>query len=172
MLFRSRLPRSHSIPVPTIATALTKLWTSSISMATVERRSRTTIRISLQTTCKIFLGRTQVLSSESFLCLLLFLGTHPDDWHSRQLAHSRGSVDPNIHVSAQIKDQAHNVIPAPRRGNPAIMDPTHQVYTNPSNPAQGYHVLPHEYKKAVDKYNKIGGQPTGEGSIESNMLHD
>jgi hypothetical protein len=31
--------------------------------------------------------------------------------------------------------------------------------------SKGYDVLPREYKKAVDKLNKIEQQPTGEGSI-------
>jgi len=83
----------------------------------------------------------------------------------KQLAHSKGSRDPNIHVSAEIKNKAEGVIPAPRRGNPAVMDPTHHIYTNPEDPSKGYHVLPKEYKKAVDRHNKIAGQPTGEGSI-------
>jgi hypothetical protein len=83
----------------------------------------------------------------------------------KNLAHSKGSRDPHIHVSAEIKDHHGNVIHAPRRGNPAQMDPTHHIYTNKHEPANGYHVLPHEYKKAVDKHNKIAGQPTGKGSI-------
>jgi hypothetical protein len=83
----------------------------------------------------------------------------------KHLAHSKGSRDPHIHVSAEIKDQHGNIIHAPRRGNPAQMDPTHHIYTNKDEPHNGYHVLPHEYKKAVDNHNKIGGQPTGPGSI-------
>jgi len=83
----------------------------------------------------------------------------------KNLAHAKGSRDPHIHVSAEIRDKDGNIITAPRRGNPAQMDPTHHIYTNAADQSKGYDVLPHEYKKAVDKYNKIGGQPTGEGSI-------
>ncbi|KAF8970841.1 hypothetical protein BDZ97DRAFT_1914317 [Flammula alnicola] len=74
----------------------------------------------------------------------------------KNLAHAKGSRDPHIHVSAEIRDKGGNIITAPRRGNPLVMDPTHHIYTNAADPANGYHVLPHAYKKAVDKHNAIG----------------
>jgi hypothetical protein len=83
----------------------------------------------------------------------------------KNLAHAKGSRDPHIHVSAEIKDKHGNILHAPRRGNPAMMDPTHHIYTNKDNHADGYHVLPHAYKKAVDNHNRNTHQPTGEGSI-------
>jgi len=83
----------------------------------------------------------------------------------KNLAHSVGSRDPNIHISAEIRDKDGNVIHAPRHGNPAVMDPTHHIYVNKDDHSKGYDVLPKEYKKAVDRLNKVEGQPTGKGSI-------
>ncbi|KAF8157278.1 hypothetical protein B0H34DRAFT_859798 [Crassisporium funariophilum] len=79
----------------------------------------------------------------------------------KNLAHSTGSRDPHIHISAEIKDPHSSVIGAPRRGHPAITDPIHHVYVNKENPADGYSKLPKEYTKAVDKKRKSEGRPTG-----------
>ena len=65
----------------------------------------------------------------------------------------------------RLKDKDSGPIYAPRRGNPAVMDRTHHIYTNGEDPSKGWDVLPHEYKKAIDKRNKIEQQPTGEWSI-------
>ncbi|CAA7262949.1 unnamed protein product [Cyclocybe aegerita] len=79
----------------------------------------------------------------------------------KNLAHSMGSRDPNVHISAVIKDKAGNIITAPRRGNPNIQDPTHHIYTNKQHPHDGYKPLPIEYKKAVDKKLKAEGKKPG-----------
>jgi len=83
----------------------------------------------------------------------------------KQLAHTKGSRDPNIHISAEIRDIRGNIITAPRRGNPDVMDPTHHIYANSKDPTQGYHSLPIKYRKAVDRLHNVEGQPTGEGTI-------
>ncbi|KAF8155434.1 hypothetical protein B0H34DRAFT_859840 [Crassisporium funariophilum] len=77
------------------------------------------------------------------------------------LAHSTGSRDPHIHISATIHDIHGAVIGAPRRGNPAIVDPTHHIYVNKDHPADGYKNLPIEYTKAVYKKRKAEGKTPG-----------
>ncbi|KAF8155422.1 hypothetical protein B0H34DRAFT_713210 [Crassisporium funariophilum] len=79
----------------------------------------------------------------------------------KNLAHSAGSRDPKIHISATVHDKHGASIGAPRHGNPAILDPTHHIYTNKENPADGYKGLPIEYKKAVDKKRKAEGKQPG-----------
>lgn len=81
------------------------------------------------------------------------------------LAHAKGSRDPCIHISAKILNKEGDPILIPRRSDPTKMFQVHHVYTNSDDPPHGYHNLPHDYKNAVDKLNKIEGQPTGEGSI-------
>jgi len=81
----------------------------------------------------------------------------------KNLAHSRGSRDARMHISAEIRDKNGRIIEAPRHGNPAILDPTHHIVVH-----GGYDALPHEYKHAVDHSNtknpKLRGK-TGEGTI-------
>lgn len=71
-------------------------------------------------------------------------GIHCDDWHSRKRAQSHAILT-SILALLWLKIWPRTIITVPRRGNPVILDPTHHIYTN-----QGYHVLHHEYKKAVD----------------------
>ena len=80
---------------------------------------------------------------------------------NRNLAHGKGSVDPNIHISAKIKNERSDIIGAARRGNANRIDPTHHVYTNKKNPEAGYAGLPLEYKKAMDKKARREGKKSG-----------
>ncbi|KAF9525668.1 hypothetical protein CPB83DRAFT_896840 [Crepidotus variabilis] len=80
----------------------------------------------------------------------------------KNLAHSIGSVDPYIHISAALKDSAHEIIKAPRRGDPTQRDPIHHVYTNPHNPADGKKHLPKIYMKHVDKHLVKQGKKPGQ----------
>ncbi|PPQ71022.1 hypothetical protein CVT25_008384 [Psilocybe cyanescens] len=72
----------------------------------------------------------------------------------KNLAHSQGSRDPHVHISAQIKDAHGHIIEAPRRGNPAIMDPTHHIYVDKAS-------LPHHFTKAVEKKQHREGRHGG-----------
>jgi len=66
------------------------------------------------------------------------------------LAHGIGSRDPNIHISAKFYNKEGVVIETPQRGNGVLRETTH-VYVNKEHPENGYHTLPLEYKKAMDR---------------------
>jgi hypothetical protein len=65
------------------------------------------------------------------------------------LAHSRGSVDPNVHITAVFKDHAGNKILVPHHGDPTKASHNVHVYTNPHNIKDGASVLPPAYHDAV-----------------------
>ena len=79
---------------------------------------------------------------------------------NRNLAHSVGSKDPNIHISVQFKDKHGNIIETPQRGN-GKLKPTAHVYVNKEDPEHGYKELPIEYRKAMDKHAIREGREPG-----------
>jgi len=62
----------------------------------------------------------------------------------KNLAHDVGTRDRRMHVSAVIKGKDGQPITAPRRGNPAIRDPTHHIYVNKKS-------LPRAMTRAADR---------------------